>query len=223
MRLTIHSPLSVRFSSFAKALIVSFALFVGMSALFGRYASASAKVTIPEDAIRIRIIANSDGEFDQKVKQAVRESVSEAIVSWGDMPANHDEAEKLIRGHLKQIQRIVDAKLLAAGVSYKGVAELGDVPFPEKEFKGTSYAAGDYEALRITLGEGEGANWWCVLFPPMCLTAATAQEDAKAAEATAKPVSAREGADGEADKPKPAFFLWVIIRKIIEFFAGLFS
>lgn len=223
MRLTIHSPLSVRFAFFAKALIVSFVLFAGSSALFGRYASASAQVTIPEDAIRIRILANSDGEFDQKVKQAVRESVSKTIVSWGDMPANHDEAEKLIRGHLKQIQRIVDAKLEAAGVSYKGVAELGDVPFPEKEFKGASYAAGDYEALRITLGEGRGANWWCVLFPPMCLTAATAQEDAKATEAAAKPVPASKSADDEADKPKPAFFLWVIIQKIIAFFAGLFS
>ena len=222
MRVHNHSPLFNIFTRLAKTVVVVLAIVFASTAIIGRQASASAHAAIPEDAIRIRIIAHSDGDFDQKVKQAVRDAVSKAIVSWGDMPASRDEAERFIRGHLKQVQKIVNAKLEALGAEYDGVAELGDVPFPEKEFEGRSYAAGDYEALRITLGDGEGANWWCVLFPPMCLTAATGQEDgAKAAETGAKPVSASK--DASAGKPKPAFFLLVILRKIIAFLAALFS
>lgn len=211
-----------------KAIFVGFALIIGLCAVFGRFASASASEIIPEDAIRIRIIANSDSDFDQKVKQDVRNSVSKAIKAWGDMPAAHDEAQRLIRRHVKQLQKLVDAKLKEHDVDYKGAVELTDVPFPDKAFKGTSYPAGEYEALRITLGGGKGANWWCVLFPPMCLTAATAKDSDSDAEVTPASLksayaSAKLGDEAETEKPKAKFFLWVLIQKLIAFFAGLFS
>ncbi|MFC5531097.1 stage II sporulation protein R [Cohnella yongneupensis] len=226
MRVHFYPQSSSKSYYFVKIIVLSLALFLALIATFGRFASASASEIIPEDAIRIRIIANSDSDFDQKVKQAVRASVSEAILAWGEMPADHDKAQSLIRNHLKQLQKLVNAKLNDYDVDYKGRVELGEVPFPDKQFKGKSYAAGDYEALRITLGEGKGANWWCVLFPPMCLTAATAQDDdAKVATASVKPAHASNASDNgtEAEKPKPKFFLWVIIQKLIAFIAGLFS
>lgn len=201
---------------------------IGLCAMFGRFASAKASEIIPEDAIRIRIIANSDSDFDQAVKQDVRDSVSKAISAWGEMPATHDEAQSFIRRHMKQLQKLVNAKLKEHEADYKGEVELADVPFPDKSFEGTSYPAGDYEALRITLGDGEGANWWCVLFPPMCLTAAAAKDkdsDAKITPASLKSgyASAKLGDEEETDKPKPKFFLVVLLQKLFAFIAGLFS
>lgn len=229
MRVQYHSPSSKSIIIFiGRAIILGFVLSIGLCAAFGRFASAQVSEVIPEDAIRIRIIANSDSKFDQAVKQDVRESVSQAVSAWGEMPATHDEAQKFIRRHMKQLQKLVNAKLKEHDADYKGVVELADVPFPEKDFKGTDYPAGDYEALRITLGDGEGANWWCVLFPPMCLTAATAEDsdsDAKVKPASLKSgmASAKLGDEGETDKPKPKFFLVELLQKLFAFIAGLFS
>lgn len=221
-------PQSSKSFIFVRAVLIGFALFVGLIAIFGRFASASASEIIPEDAIRIRIIANSDSDFDQKVKQDVRGSVSKAISAWGNMPATHDEAQTFIRRHLKQLQKLVSAELKKHDVDYKGVVELSEVPFPAKEFKGESYPAGEYEALRITLGDGDGANWWCVLFPPMCLTAATAKDsdsDAKITPASLKSANAATKLvdETESEKPKVKFFLLVLLQKLFAFIAGLFS
>lgn len=198
-----------------RILLVVLVVSVASAALFVRYAYASAAAVIPEDAIRIRIIANSDSERDQQVKRDIQASVSEAIAAWGEMPDTHDEAKAFIKRHLGQLQLLIDTKLEAHNAAYAGKVELAEVPFPEKEYGGQTYAAGDYEALRITLGGGEGANWWCVLFPPLCITAATAQDEA------VKPAVADDKQDGA--KPEPAFFLVVLIQKIIAFFAALFS
>ncbi|WP_027087116.1 stage II sporulation protein R [Cohnella panacarvi] len=227
MRVQYHS-LSSKSIIIVKAIILGFVLSIGLCAAFGRFASAQVSVTIPEDAIRIRIIASSDSGFDQAVKQDVRERVSRAIGAWGEMPATHDAAQSFIRRHMKQLQKLVNAELKEHDVDYKGVVELADVPFPEKSFEGTSYPAGEYEALRITLGDGEGSNWWCVLFPPMCLTAATAEDpdsDAKVAPASLKSgvASVKIGDEGEQDKPKPMFFLVLLLQKLFVFIAGLFS
>jgi stage II sporulation protein R len=185
--------------------LVSFAVCLGLSSLIGQFASASSGKLIPEDAIRIRIIANSDKESDQQLKYKIRDDVASFVMSWGVIPDSHDAAFQLIKAHLPDIQQHVDAKLREYGVPYGGIAELAKVPFPEKMFDGTSYAAGDYEALRITLGQGVGKNWWCVLFPPLCLTSAMAADDIKAVKST--PVPTRE-------KPHAKFFLWELVKKL---------
>jgi len=221
MRNSHHSyPYSISFSfrAASKFIMTGFALFLGLTALIGQFASASSSPLIPEDAIRIRIIANSDNESDQTIKYKVRDDVAAFIESWGIMPAAHDEARKLIQAQLPQIQQLVDTKLRDYGASYSGKAELAKVPFPEKMFDGDSYAAGDYEALRITLGEGVGVNWWCVLFPPLCLTAATASDD-KASAATA---GASQVSSPVHEEPKVKFFLVEMIQKLFAFIASLF-
>jgi len=218
MRVSHHSFIR----AVSKAVLLSIAVLFAVLSLAGRYASAgSAGSSIPEDAIRIRIIAHSDKKTDQSVKNKVREEVEAYIASWGPMPSSHDAAYKRIKSRLPKIQRLVDDKLEELGASYGGVAELGEVPFPEKEFKGEAYAAGEYEALRITLGEGEGANWWCVLFPPLCLTAATAQEDKEPAKTA---LGEGKAAAGEsAEEPKAKFFLAVLFEKLFSFLASLFG
>lgn len=212
-------------------------------------AGAAQTRLIPDEAIRIRIIAQSDSEEDQAVKRAVRDRVSALIESWGPMPSTIDAARSLIRSHLADVQKTAERTLEEKGADYGATVELAKVPFPDKTFEGTDYPAGEYEALRITLGQGTGANWWCVLFPPLCLTAATAKDDpAPAADAKAtsavtsgeKPAKitktsgeakvqaeAAAGADrndaGESDKPKTAFFLWILIEKLFAWLGSLFS
>jgi len=221
MRISHHSF----FAGTTKFLLLSFAALFVASSLIGRYASAAEDPSIPEDSIRIRIVAHSDKKADQSVKNKVRAAVAAYIESWGPMPSSHDEAYELIESRLPRVQKLVDDKLEELGAPYGGAAELREVPFPEKTFKGETYASGDYEALRITLGDGEGANWWCVLFPPLCLTAATAKEEPASAT---KPASAG-GASGAAaagpsdDEPKAKFFLVVLFEKLFAFIGSLFG
>ncbi len=141
---------------------------------------ATGGVVIREEAIRIRILAHSDREEDQAVKRKVRDRVAALIASW-PAPDTLAEARTTLRTHLAEIEAAAEAELARWGASYGAEAFLGDVPFPAKTFGGRTYPAGDYEALLITLGDGEGANWWCVLFPPLCLTGAVA-DDAAVAE-----------------------------------------
>jgi stage II sporulation protein R len=209
--------------------LASFIVLIGLSAIVGQISavsvSANSGALIPEDAIRIRIIANSDNAADQTLKAEVRDEVAAYIASWGVMPRTHDEARQLIESKLPVLQERVNNKLRRAGVKYSGVVELANVSFPEKEFEGTSYTAGDYEALRITLGQGGGANWWCVLFPPLCLMAATAPDEQPKTEMTGvSGTSAIEKAQTSSDKgPEAKFFLWEMLKKLAAFLISLFS
>jgi|SRR5699024_666250 len=124
---------------------------------------------IPDDAIRLRILANSDDEVDQEIKQVVRDRVNEEITSWVENITDIDEARNLIQERIPEIDRIVDETLAANEQSSKFEVEYGEnVTFPTKVYGSYLYPAGEYEAVLITIGEGKGSNWWCVLFPPLC-------------------------------------------------------
>ncbi|SFI66997.1 stage II sporulation protein R [Thermoflavimicrobium dichotomicum] len=123
---------------------------------------------IPEQAIRLRILANSDTVQDQWLKRKVRDQVVEEIQSWAAQPRNLDEARKLIGKRIPLFQQIAEQTVRQYGFTYPVKVDFGQVPFPTKLYGEKVYPAGNYEALRITLGKGEGDNWWCVLFPPLC-------------------------------------------------------
>jgi stage II sporulation protein R len=123
---------------------------------------------IPQDALRLRIIANSDSAADQALKEAVRDKVVAAVAAWLRGARNADQARAIVEAHLPQIQTIAAREVQARGCHYAVHAEVGRVPFPTKVYGNMVYPAGEYEALRITLGAGQGQNWWCVLFPPLC-------------------------------------------------------
>lgn len=162
-----------------------FLLLVGLSGFstlaVNRAAADAEGDTIPNQAIRIRIIANSDSDRDQAIKRRVRDDVAELIESWGEMPATIEEARALISSHLSDVSKTADRSLKSVKAGYGQKTELAVVEFPAKTFEGKDYPAGKYEALRITIGKGGGANWWCVLFPPLCLTASVKADDQAAA------------------------------------------
>lgn len=124
---------------------------------------------IPDEAIRLRILANSDDEKDQKIKRIVRDEVNESITEWVKDIADIEEARKLIASKTKEIEQIVNSTLQKEGETYNFTVNYDkNVQFPAKVYGNYLYPAGEYEAVLITLGKGEGANWWCVLFPPLC-------------------------------------------------------
>jgi len=132
---------------------------------------------IPGDSIRIRIIANSDTIQDQAIKRVISDRVADELNGWVAEPSDLNEARAAIREHLPEIERLVGRLLATRGFAYGYSVELGKVEFPDKMFASRLYPAGDYEALRITLGKGEGQNWWCVLFPPLCFADAVAKKE----------------------------------------------
>ncbi|MFF2500266.1 stage II sporulation protein R [Peribacillus sp. NPDC058075] len=123
---------------------------------------------IPDEAIRLRILANSDAEKDQAVKRLIRDEVNEDITKWVEELTSLDEARDVITSHLPDIQATAEAVIKEQGLEQSVKVDFGQAEFPTKLYGQYLYPAGDYEAVIITLGDGEGANWWCVLFPPLC-------------------------------------------------------
>ncbi|OKP85885.1 stage II sporulation protein R [Paenibacillus helianthi] len=213
--------------------------------------AAVAEMSIPQDSIRLRILANSDAAGDQLVKRQIRDSVVDQMNQWVALledPQSLEQARTLIRSHLPELNALVARELNKRGIEYGYNVELGVVPFPTKMYGGKVYPAGEYEAVRITLGAGKGQNWWCVLFPPLCFIDAGSGDAAAPAAAKAKTASAAaagEGAkvktadqgavttasvntavsaaSGEAETPKVRFFFWELLEKLWSWISGLFS
>lgn len=124
---------------------------------------------IPDEAIRLRILANSDNEEDQKLKHLVRDRVNEEVTEWVKEITDIAEARKLIQEKLPEIESIISEVIEEEGTDNEFTVDYdNEITFPMKLYGDYLYPAGEYEAILITLGEGNGANWWCVLFPPLC-------------------------------------------------------
>ncbi|MFD1362018.1 stage II sporulation protein R [Lentibacillus salinarum] len=158
---------------------------------------------IPDDAIRLRILANSDQDADQQLKRKVRDDVNAAISEWVEDMTDIDEARKLIEAHIPEIRSIVEDVLEAENKQQTVDVEYGqNITFPAKLYGSYLYPPGEYEAVLITLGEGEGANWWCVLFPPLCFldfSNGTTVAEAEEAETESEQEKEEEEEEEEAD------------------------
>ncbi len=117
--------------------------------------------------MRLHVIARSDAEEDQAEKLRVRDAVLEEVEPWLEGAESQEEAMAILVQRLPELAR-VGAEIVGEGVAVTASLEE-DVWFPTKEYEDFALPAGRYTALRITLGEGEGRNWWCVVFPPLCL------------------------------------------------------
>ena len=119
-------------------------------------------VLIPEKSIRFRIIANSNTKEDQNLKQEIKKELQTAIISKLNTK-NYISTDENIEENIEKIDDVLKRYNVNYNISY------GENYFPEKTYKGVVYPEGEYQSLVITLGEGIGDNWWCVLFPPLCL------------------------------------------------------
>jgi stage II sporulation protein R len=165
------------------ALILILTVFILIMQIDKSVAAPSNGQKIPKDAIRLRILANSDSAKDQAVKRSIRDEVNANVETWVKDLKTADQAKHVITSHLKDIRQTVANKLKVEGVHVPYTVTLGEAKFPTKMYGGYVYPAGVYQALVVTLGSGQGANWWCVLFPPLCFL---------------------DFANGDAVKPDPA-------------------
>lgn len=157
----------------SKTLVWAYLLILSLGTILSLYipkneVAAKDAVVIPGQAIRLRILANSDLDKDQALKRDVRDAVNAKISVWVKDLTSIKEARKVIKSKLPELQTTAEAVVKKEGSKQKVNVKFGKVQFPTKLYGQFLYPAGDYEAILITLGKGEGANWWCVLFPPLC-------------------------------------------------------
>ena len=121
------------------------------------------EILLPTDPIRFRVIANSNDPIDKELKMEVKNALEEELNKLMISAKNSQEAKQIIEENMDNIQNIVNNYTTDNKISF------GMNYFPEKEYHGVNYESGNYESLVITLGNGIGNNWWCVMFPPLCL------------------------------------------------------
>ncbi|MGN0570630.1 MAG: stage II sporulation protein R [Candidatus Fimenecus sp.] len=133
---------------------------------------------IRNEVLRMHVIANSDSDEDQAVKLKVRDAVLAAGEELFDGSLTADEAETVLDSEKQVLQQAAETVLRENGFSYGVRVEIGKDFFSTRTYDGkVTLPAGEYEAVRVILGEGKGQNWWCVMFPPLCLPAAEAQAE----------------------------------------------
>ncbi len=188
------------------ALLVSFA--------WGTWADRTQQ-QLSDKVLRLHVLANSDSEADQALKRKVRDSVLEtASAILADCP-DRETAEQRLSAALPEIEDAARARIAAEGGKQTVTAELRPTVFPTREYEDFTLPAGDYLALRVVLGEGEGHNWWCVVFPPLCAeTTSSLSQTAMAAGLTEEEVALITESDGYQLKFK-AVELW---EKLMAYF-----
>ena len=133
---------------------------------------------IRQDVLRMHVIANSDSTEDQAVKLKVRDAVLEAGEDLFDGTLTAEGAEQVLDSDIERLQNAAQNVLTENGFDYGVRVEIGKDYFNTRTYDGeVTLPAGEYEAVRVILGEGKGQNWWCVMFPPMCLPAAEADTE----------------------------------------------
>ncbi|MEC1520612.1 stage II sporulation protein R [Neobacillus niacini] len=157
----------------SKVLVWSYLIILSLGTILNLYmpkteAVAKDSIVIPAEAIRLRILANSDSAQDQEIKRKVRDAVNEQITVWVQELTSLEKAKTVITSKLPEVQAIAEKVVKEQGSTQSVNVEFGKVQFPTKLYGEFLYPAGEYQAILITLGEGTGANWWCVLYPPLC-------------------------------------------------------
>lgn len=155
-----------------KALVCGFVL----AALCSFFPFAAACGQLPQDVVRLHVVANSNGAEDQAVKLLVRDAVLEEAARWYQGAGSMEEASSQLCTHLQSIAGAARQVLGEQGVGYSATAQMTEMYFPTRDYGDFRLPAGRYRTLRVTLGEGAGKNWWCVVFPSLCLPAATQEE-----------------------------------------------
>lgn len=164
---------------------------------------------IPNDVFRFHILANSDTEEDQALKLKVRDKVLEKTKILFDTANSKSDAEKFVKANLDTIEEIAQNEVYKNGYSYPVKAEIVNMHFDTRYYESYTLPAGMYDALRITIGNAKGHNWWCVMYPSICIsTVDEGKEKAKTA------LSDDEYSVVTDDKVEYKFFIVELFQKI---------
>ena len=145
-----------------KLIIVIIALFLVVNANFGE--------SVSDESFRFRIIANSDTEEDQNLKKIIKDRIYDEVLVETQNATTLEQTKEIVSGSIPEIETILNEYDVSYNISY------GDNYFPQKSYDGVTYESGTYDSMVIELGEASGENWWCILFPPLCLVDAEENE-----------------------------------------------
>lgn len=148
--------------------IIIFILVV-LSLLFLVNNNVSSDTIIPDKAIRFRVIGNSNTVYDQNIKIQIRNILQNKILELTKDTNSIDEVRNTIEEHQKELYELTNNKLKELNYDKPFKMNYGFNYFPKKKYKGVTYKEGNYESLVVTLGDGEGDNFWCVIYPPLCM------------------------------------------------------
>lgn len=151
------------------AIFISLAFSIAVTAY-----SDGVQENLQDNLIRLHIIANSDSGEDQAIKLKVRDAILEKVQNELEV----SDRDKIIE-NLSEIEETANRTLAENGFDYSAGAVYGKFAFPRKEYKNMTLPAGDYYGVRVVLGNGAGHNWWCVMYPPMCVADGAPQMDRK--------------------------------------------
>lgn len=177
------------------------------------------KMCLREDLIRLHVVAASDSEEDQSVKLCVRDAVVDFVETAMSHVMTAEEAKAWLQEHIPQIQKAANDALDALGLPYDAQVTMQQEAFPKRDYTTFSLPAGVYASLRVTLGEGEGKNWWCVVFPTLCLPAAGEDTESVAVDAGfSEPLTdTLTGKEGFCLR----FYFLDVLGRVENFFFGL--
>lgn len=131
---------------------------------------------LQQQVLRLHILADSDNENDQRIKLAVRDAVLRGTQGMFAAAETPEQARELAAQNLEAIEELAGEELARQGSSCEVHAELTEMYFGSRAYNNATLPAGRYEALRLTIGRGKGRNWWCVVFPPLCIESAAKEE-----------------------------------------------
>lgn len=151
-----------------KILIFVIMVFAAGSLAFNPPRENPESVYPPDSLIRLHVVANSDSAFDQVLKKQVRDKIILDLRPEFLGSQDIQSARAMLEANLGRIRETACREIKARGKDYPVDVELASYAFPTKHYGAFVLPAGDYEAVRVVIGAGGGANWWCVLFPPLC-------------------------------------------------------
>ena len=134
---------------------------------------ATDKARLSDSVLRLHVVAASDSEEDQALKLKVRDAINEELDALLKDFSDMESAKNFLMGQLPALEQIANEVLQKAGTTYKATISLMREPFPTREYDTFVLPAGIYEAIRVTIGPGTGKNWWCVVFPSLCINASS--------------------------------------------------
>lgn len=148
-------------------LILTLLIFLYIVLLSFNY-SQSISCNLSDSVLRLHIIANSDSSTDQELKLKVRDNIIEYINTLTSSYSDKKDVISMVNNHLDSFKEIALNTIKENGYNYDVNIEIGNFHFPTKSYGDISFPAGNYDALKIEIGDAIGQNWWCVLFPPLC-------------------------------------------------------
>ena len=132
---------------------------------------------IYDTVVRLHVLANSDTAEDQALKLKVRDAILAVTSPLVEGCTTQAEAMEALNNHLPELEAAASTVIQAEGYDYPVAVLLGEEDYPTRTYESCAFPAGTYVSLRVCIGDAEGQNWWCCLFPPLCLSAATAKSD----------------------------------------------